>query len=61
MTWMLIKGDGKDPVSLSPLLFSAEHSLLGEGISGIELMLPLILAKGPGIIKENRCMVLGFF
>lgn len=34
--------------------FSAEHSFPQETISGAELLLPLILAKGPSIIKENR-------
>lgn len=33
--------------------FSEGHSVLEEGISGIELRLPLILAKGLGMIKEN--------
>lgn len=34
--------------------FSAEHSFPQETVLGIELILPLILAKGPSIIKENR-------
>lgn len=40
-----------------PFSFSEEQSLLGEGMSGIEQKLPLILAKGMGIIKENRSTV----